>query len=55
MLFIVNTINLNVDMFNEETTYYVLLEYDHFKGYLKKLASEVRKKCILGSKCNSLG
>ena len=37
MIFIVDFCDLNVDVFNESTGYYVLLDYGHHGGYLKRL------------------
>ena len=42
MMFIVDYCDLNVDVFNDSTGFYVLHDYDPHGGYLKRLQSEVR-------------
>ena len=42
MMFIVDSCDLNVDVFNESTGYHVLPDYGPHGGYLKRLQSEVR-------------
>jgi hypothetical protein len=42
MMFIVNSCDLNADVFNEFTSYHVLLDYGPHGGYLKRLQCEVR-------------
>ena len=42
MMFIVDSYDLNTDVFNESTGYHVLLDYGPHGGYLKRLQSEVR-------------
>jgi hypothetical protein len=42
MMFIVNSYDLNADVFNDSTGYHVLSDYGPYGGYLKRLQSEVR-------------
>ena len=42
MMFIIDSCNLNVDVFNESTGYHILPNYDPYGGYLKRLQYEVR-------------
>ena len=42
MMFIVDSYDLNVDVFNDSTGYHVLSDYGSHGGYLKRLQSEVR-------------
>ena len=42
MMFIVDSCDLNVDVFNDSTGYHVLPDYEPHGGYLKTLQSEVR-------------
>lgn len=41
-MFIVDTHDLNVDAFNECTSYHVLYDYGPYGGYLKRLQSQVK-------------
>ena len=42
MMFIINSCDLNTDVFNDFTGYHVLPDYGPHGGYLKRLQSEVR-------------
>ena len=42
MMFIVNSCNLNADVFNNFTAFHVLSDYGPHSGYLKRLQSEIR-------------
>ena len=42
IMFIVDSCDLNADVFNESTGYHILRDYGPYGGYLKKLQSEVR-------------
>jgi len=42
MMFIVDSCDLNIDVFNESTSYHVLPNYGRDGGYLKRLQSQVR-------------
>ena len=42
MMFIVDSCDLNVDVFNDSTGYHVLPDYGPHGGYLKRMQSEVR-------------
>ena len=42
MMFIVDSCDINVDIFNESTGYHVLHDYGPHGGYFKRLQSEVR-------------
>jgi hypothetical protein len=42
MMFIVDSCDLNADVFNDSTGYHVLPNYGPHGGYLKRLQSEVR-------------
>jgi hypothetical protein len=46
MMFIVDSCDLNVDVFNESTSFHVLHDYGPHGGYLKRLQSEVRGSCF---------
>ena len=50
MKFIVDSCDLNDDVFNESTGYHVLPDYDPHGGYLKSLQSEVRVPCFTASR-----
>jgi hypothetical protein len=42
MMFIINSCDLNADVFNDSIGYHVLPDYGSHGGYLKRLQSEVR-------------
>ena len=42
MLFIVETIDLNADTFNESTSFHIIAEYGPFGGHLRELPSQIR-------------